>query len=236
MEKLQLAIVMPVFNEEEAIANVINKWTKELQKLRINFKIHAYNDGSIDNTLQILNHLASENKNLIVHDKLNTGHGPTIIQGYRENSDVEWIFQTDSDDEIGSEMFEDLWKKRHKYHFLVGRRKSLQRSLTRKLISSISRLIVRIFYGNRVYDVNAAYRLMRSKQFKDLFFALPDNLFAPNVIISGFASIKKLDVYEAPVRYNKRTKGKTSIKKMKLLKAALKSAYQTIMYRFKLMT
>lgn len=108
MIEVELAVVIPVYNEEGAIENVINKWTKELNSLGIDFQIHVYNDGSKDNTLQILKHIAKKNNRLILHDKKNSGHGPTIILGYRENSNVKWIFQIDSDDEIKPETFEDL--------------------------------------------------------------------------------------------------------------------------------
>ena len=74
-----------------------------------------------------------ENKDLIVHDKLNSGHGPTILQAYRENSDADWIFQTDSDDEIGPEQFEDLWRSRDNYDFLIGRRVRLRPASCKKI-------------------------------------------------------------------------------------------------------
>jgi len=234
VNKIQLAVVMPVYNEEGAIRDVTNKWTKELLRLGIDFKIHAYSDGSRDNTLSILNHLAIENKNVIVHDKLNSGHGPTIIQGFRENSNAEWIFQIDSDDEIGTESFEDLWKNRKRFQFLIGQRIRSRQPLTRKLISSISRIIVKILYGNKVYDVNSPYRLMKTEAFKKTFFSLPNNMFAPNVVIAGAVSLSHLRCYEIPVQQRERVTGEVSIKKMKLLKAALRSFHQTIAYRFKI--
>lgn len=230
----ELAVIIPVYNEEACIDVVISKWTSELQRLRINFQIHAYNDGSKDGTLHRLNELAGNNKNLTVHDKRNSGHGPTIIQGYRDNSSTEWIFQIDSDNETEPDMFEELWTKRHSYDFLIGRRLSFDDSIVRRFMSFMSRFVVRTFYGSRVYDVNLPYRLMKSEKFKDLFFALPDDTFAPNLIVSGIASIKKLNVYEVPLQKRKRTTGKVSIQKMKLLKVALKSFVQTILFRFAL--
>ena len=234
MKKVELNVVMPVYNEAGIISEVINKWVETLTKLDIGFQIHAYNDGSKDNTLQILTKLAQENKSLIVHHKLNSGHGPTILQAYRENSDRDWIFQIDSDDEIGPEQFEDLWKNRDRYDFLVGRRVRSRQAAARKLISVTSRAIVRIFYGSKVYDVNSPFRLMRSKAFRDLFLSLPRDMFAPNVVISGMVSLYDLRAYEIPVREKGRTTGEVSIKKLKLIKAAVKSSLQTITYRFKM--
>jgi glycosyltransferase involved in cell wall biosynthesis len=236
MKKVELAVVMPVYNEAGIISEVINKWIKKLKGLDIEFEIHAYNDGSKDQTLKILNQLALENKRLIVHDKLNSGHGPTILQAYRENSDAEWIFQTDSDDEIDSDQFEDLWRNKEDYDFLIGRRVYSGQLLARKLVSIASRAIVRIFYGSKVYDVNSPFRLMRSKAFKNFFLSLPEKMFAPNVVISGIVSLYHLRAYEIPVQKKKRTTGEVSLKKLKLIKAALKSSLQTITYRFKLIT
>jgi len=224
--------VTPVYNEEAIITDVLNKWTKELQRLKIDYQIHVYDDGSKDNTLQILKRISCENQNIIVHNKLNSGHGPTIIQGYRENSVKKWIFQMDSDDEIAPESFENLWAKRCEYDLLIGRRNRPHQPFTRKLISFVSRLVVRTFYGNKVYDVNSPYRLIRTERFRNIFHALPDNMFAPNLVISGVASLKNMDVYEIPVKQHERTTGVTSIRSMALLKGALKSLIQTIRFRF----
>ena len=231
---IQLAVVMPVYNEERVIRDVIIKWVKELLRLDIDFQIHVYNDGSKDNTLSILNHLANENKNIIVHNKSNSGHGPTIIQGYLENSNAEWLFQIDSDDGIDTESFEDLWLNRNRFHFLIGKRIRSHQAFTRKLISSISRIIVSILYGNKIYDVNSPYRLMKTESIKNILFSLPDNMFAPNVAIAGVVSLLNLKCYEISVHQRERVSGEGSLKRKKLLKAVLQSFYQTIIYRFQI--
>ena len=233
MNKERLALVMPVYNESGAIRGVIEKWTMELQRLGIEFTIQVYNDGSKDHTLSILKELASENRNLIVHDKSNSGHGPTILQGYRENCDAEWIFQTDSDDEISPGEFEELWVHREDYDFLIGRRIRARQPWPRKVMSCASRAVVRTFYGSKVYDVNSPYRLMRSSGLKDAFFSIPENTFAPNVIISGMVTLKNLKAFEIPVQQKERTTGEVSIKKFKLIKVAWKSIWETILFRFK---
>jgi glycosyltransferase involved in cell wall biosynthesis len=234
MKHPELAMVMPVYNEEGAIRNVVRKWTDELQRFGIDFEIHAYNDGSKDQSLQILKDLAQTNQRLIVHDKPNSGHGPTILQGYRENSDAQWIFQIDSDDEIACESFQELWEKRDSFDFLIGSRIRANQPLPRKIVSSLSRATVKIFYGTKVYDVNSPYRLMRCEGFRKYFWSLPEDLFAPNVIISGIASVDNLRVCEIPVQQRERSTGEVSIKKFRLLKAALKSYRQTISCRFRL--
>ncbi len=234
MDPIELSVVMPVYNEEGAIGEVVEKWIAHLRQLGIKFEFHVYNDGSKDNTLKILRTAAEKYKELIVHDKANSGHGPTILQGYRENSNVVWILQIDSDDEIEAKWFEDFWKNREQNDFLIGKRKRPAQPLPRKIISKISRFIVRILYGIRVNDVNSPYRLMRSCAFKEIFQSIPGDTFAPNVIISGMVSVRKLRCYEIEVDYRGRVTGEVSIKKWKLLRAAMRSFVQTIQYRFSL--
>lgn len=232
--KLELAVIIPVYNEEGAISKVIEEWTKELLKLKIDFQIHAYNDGSKDQTLEILNQLKTTNSHLIVHDKPNCGHGPTILQGYRENSNTVWIFQVDSDDEMGPENFNSLWLHRDQYGFMIGRRYGRNQPFARKIVSLVSQLLIFFLYGRSIFDVNCPYRLMKMDAFRSCFSSIPPNSFAPNVLIAGYAALNKMKIVEMDIPYRSRQTGEVSIRKFNLLKGAVLSFVQTILYRYKL--
>ena len=231
-----LIVIMPVYNEEGAIASVLEKWTRQLDSMEFpsGYEIHAYNDGSKDHTADILAECGEKySGKVIVHNKPNSGHGPTILQGYRENATrAEWLFQIDSDDEMGPESFPRLWEQRNEHDFLIGIRDGRKQALPRKIISLASRLSVRIFYGESVWDVNTPYRLMRTSAFQEIYEKIPADTFAPNVIISGMAAKQKMRCFETPVPQMDRRTGTVSIRKWKLLKAALKSFRQTIAFRF----
>ncbi len=234
MNRYDLTVVMPVYNEAEAIGAVLRKWRAMLDGLGIRYRICAYNDGSKDATGKILAEVSAGSEGRIVGiDKPNSGHGPTILRGYRAAAeDSDWVFQIDSDDEMGPEDFPKLWEKREAYDFLVGRRAGRKQPLARRIVSLVSRLCVRIFYGKGIWDVNAPYRLMRAEAFSTLFRSIPEDTFAPNVIISGLAARHKMRMLEIPVPQHDRTTGEVSIKKWKLLKAAARSFLQTITYSF----
>lgn len=228
--KHQLATIIPAYNEEKSIAQVVNNWCTELNRLKIDFKLHVYNDGSKDNTLGILNEISLQNKNLVVHHKPNSGHGPTLVKAYRENSaDYEWIFQTDSDNELGIELFEELWNQRSNHDFLIGYRERSYQPAIRKLISLVSRITVWLLYGSRVYDVNSPYRLMRTDKFRNLFFKLPETMYAPNMAIAGYASLRKLGIYQAAIKQNIR---KTSIMGTVKISKVIKSFFEILNFRF----
>ncbi len=228
-----LAVVIPVYNEESVIGEVLEEWLNELRRLKINFQIHCFNDGSKDNTLRIINEYSARNSEIIVHNKRNTGHGNTVLSAYRRNYDIEWIFQIDSDGEIGPEFFKELWGKRTDYDFLIGCRVNRKIPLSRKIVTYISKMTVDIFYGKGINDVNSPYRLMRSEKFKEVFRIIPDDTFAPNVIISGMAVLKEYRTFELPVSQNHIIMRGSSIRNYRLFKAAFRSFWQTIKFRFK---
>lgn len=231
--KESLAIIMPVYNEEGAISDVLADWITMLDALSdVRYQIHVYNDGSKDGTAMILAGVEVRYLDkVVVHNKANSGHGPTILLGYRENAaTADWLFQIDSDGEIGPEKFPELWQARFEYDFLIGRRQNRYSPLPRKIISFISRLTVRLCYGTGVSDVNCPFRLMRTAVVGPGLRAMPVDLFAPNVILSGLACRGRWRICEVPVLFHERQTGEVSIKKWKLLKAAAKSFRQTVAF------
>ena len=51
----RLCVVMPVYNERDAIGPVLEKWHAALDGLGIDFEIRPYNDGSKDDTFAVMN-------------------------------------------------------------------------------------------------------------------------------------------------------------------------------------
>lgn len=230
----RLCVVMPVYNEQDAIGPVLEKWHRALAALGADFTIRPYNDGSKDESLRVMRAAAERLPNVDVRDKPNGGHGHTILTGYREAAadGFDWVFQIDSDDEMGPEKFSELWTRRGEYDFLVGIRDGRIQQLPRKIISLVSRLCVRTFYGKSVWDVNTPYRLMRVSAFRGFYSRIPEKTFAPNVILSGLAARHHLRCFETRVPQHDRTTGEVSIRKWKLLKAAMRSFMQTISFAF----
>ena len=206
---------------------MIEDWIDHLKRLNIDFVINAYNDGSTDQSLELLRELQPKHPELNVIDKPNSGHGPTILKGYRE-SNSKWIFQVDSDNEISAKYFIKLWDKRKSYDLLIGRRKNRNQNIIRKFISFISRITIHILYERKVYDVNSPYRLMRKIKFEKIFKYLPDNIFAPNIIISGVAPKVGHRIFEKQLPVRSRETGENSLKNCNLLKASFQSWFQTI--------
>jgi glycosyltransferase involved in cell wall biosynthesis len=230
MKELELIAIMPVYNEESTIRKVVQEWHDELCALKIRFELHVYNDGSKDASLSILKKCEQDLQHLIVHDQPNKGHGPTILNCYKCASNVQWLFQVDSDNEVRPESFHLLWEQRDNYDFLLGRRSNKRNPMSRQLVSAVAAGLVRFAYGRGVSDVNSPFRLMRLDAFRDEFPLIPDQVFAPNVIVTGIACIRKMRIIEIEIPYQFRKTGTVSINKMKLLRASWRSGVETLSF------
>ncbi len=226
----RLSIVMPVYNEEEIIATVVKDWHDTLTELGIDFEIRCYNDGSKDGTAQILATLATTYPHLVVINKPNTGHGPTILRGYKESEASDWIFQIDSDNEIRADQFARFWELRDDFDFLLGGRNHGDFPVSRQFISYIAWLVVRLGFGSKLVDVNSPFRLFRSEAVSPLIQRIPADTFAPNVLITGMVGSGRLRWKEMPVENRFRETGTVSIKHFKLFKVALRSFNESISF------
>jgi glycosyltransferase involved in cell wall biosynthesis len=223
-----LAHVMPVYNEEECIADVVASWIGMYEANGVDYKMIVLNDGSKDRTAEALAKFES-NPGVCVINKPNSGHGPTILEGYNLAVDfAEWVFQCDSDDEMPAEAFPELWNQREPYAALFGYRAGRQQPFARKLISATSRKAIALLFASGVRDVNTPYRLMRSSYLAELLPRIPADTFAPNILISGYFAKKKVPIKNLPVPHQGRRTGTVSIMKFKLWKVAFLALRQTI--------
>ena len=67
---MQLTMIIPVYNAQEYIANVLLSLKLQTNN---NFKILFINDGSTDNTLDILESFFKEDPNVKIYSKENGG-------------------------------------------------------------------------------------------------------------------------------------------------------------------
>lgn len=227
-KKHELALVMPVYNEEECIVAVVHAWRDELSRLGIDFLMLILNDGSRDNTARQLARFETDDRIRVI-DKENSGHGPSILLGYRlAESQACWVFQTDSDDEMSPRHFHELWRRRDRYDALFGARHNREQGAGRKFITQVSRMTVRLLFEAGVKDVNTPYRLIRSPLLKQIVDIIPPDTFAPNLVISGAVAMAGGRILNLPVPHQGRRTGSVSIVKWKLWSAARRSFFQTV--------
>ena len=234
--KTGLAVVIPVYNEQGCIEEVLTSWGNFLNGYLkdTSFKIVIVNDGSKDNTPKILDELKEKLPYLhVVHQK-NGGHGEAVLNGYAEalKFSPDWVFQVDSDNQFLPEDFPKLWENRSKSNFLLGYRKKRYDDFNRLIITRIVRVIIFMMYGVLVTDSNIPYRLIKGNYLVLLLRDLPGRPFAPNIFLTVMARKDGNDLMFIPVTHKERETGQVSIIKWKLLKVCFRSARELVSFAF----
>ena len=139
---MDLAIVIPLYNEEQTIKVLLDDIYSLLKKLGITYEIFIINDGSTDNSLSIIKSRQSLIPNINIVDKINSGHGPSLYIGYALADKHEWVLQIDSDYNYSLALFPNLWALKDQYDLLLAERKTKTVSFLRNAITIILRAMV----------------------------------------------------------------------------------------------
>ena len=110
------SIVVPVFNSETYISSAIESI---LNQDEADFQLIIANDGSTDNTLDIINDFRKQDKRIEVYSHKNKGMGETLNEAI-EKSKSNIIFRMDSDDIMQSNRIKKqltFLKKNSDIHF-----------------------------------------------------------------------------------------------------------------------
>ena len=229
MEKFYF--VMPAYNESENIKETILQWYPLIEKINLVEGCQAVlaiaNDGSKDDTGEVMRRLKAEEclQYFEPIDKLNGGHGQTVLFLYRyalENG-ADYIFQTDSDGQTSPEDFFQMFEHRHEYDFQIGYRKEREDGLSRVFVTKVLRLVVWLMFHEWVTDANTPFRLMQKDKLKAIMDVIPHDYFLCNVAISAIA-VKwhyKIKFYE--ITFRPRQGGVNSINMRRIFKIGLKA-------------
>jgi glycosyltransferase involved in cell wall biosynthesis len=80
---MKISVIVPMYNEEENVANTLSKVEGVLKKYE-DYEIIGVDDGSRDNTFQIAKKITEENPNLIIiRQQVNMGMGKALRTGFK---------------------------------------------------------------------------------------------------------------------------------------------------------
>lgn len=222
-----LYIVIPAYNEAENIENCINDWYPIVEKHNDNGKsrLVIIDDGSKDNTYNILLDLAKGKEYLIPLTKENGGHGATVLYGYRYAIEhgATYIFQTDSDGQTNPDEFDAFWDKRNEYDVVLGERRIRGDGKDRKFVENVVCFLLRMIFGVSAKDANAPFRIMASETVKKYIDRLPIDFNIPNIMFTTYFLYYKEKLLFIPISFKPRVTGKNSINLKKITKIGIKA-------------
>lgn len=217
-----LYIIVPAYNEAVNIKKFIDDWYPIIETYGhySTSRLVIINDGSKDNTYEIIKECAQKKPLLRPLTKPNGGHGSTVLFGYQFaiQNNADYIFQTDSDGQTNPAEFEKFWNFRHNYDAIIGNRPARQDGLFRKFVQKTLLFILRITFGVQVPDSNAPFRLMRRQLVEKYIQRLPKDFNLPNVMLTTYFAYYHEKIKFLDITFKPRQGGKNSINIKRIVK------------------
>ena len=162
-----LSVFFPAYNDGGTIASLVISAVKVAATLTPDYEVIVVNDGSSDDTPQILEELMRVYPDHVraVHHEKNRGYGGVLRSGFKAAT-KELIFYTDGDGQYDPAEMTVLWEKMTAdVDWVNGWKISRADPLHRIIIGRVYHHVVKLLFGLKVRDVDCDFRLMRRKIF-----------------------------------------------------------------------
>lgn len=221
----KIYFVLPAYNEAANIAETIRQWHAVVVKTGTESRLVIANDGSRDETYQIMKAMEAECPQLVALDKPNSGHGATVLYLYRYALEhgAEYVFQTDSDGQTLPEEYWPMHTARRDYDFQIGFRHKRGDGLARIVVTRVLRLVVWLTMGEWVTDANTPFRLMEAGKLRAVLNVMPRDFFLANVAVSAIAKRWRYSILFRPITFRPRQGGVNSINLRRITRIGIKA-------------
>ena len=227
MDMDKLYIVVPAYNEAENIKSLIDAWYPVIERHNgdNSSRLVIINDGSKDNTYELVKKYTEDKPLLEALTKQNGGHGSTVLYGYRYaiQNDTDYIFQTDSDGQTNPDEFEEFWNLRTEYDAIIGNRSTRQDGESRKFVEKTLLLILKMVFHVSIPDSNAPFRLMKKELVEKYIAKMPEDFNLPNVMLTTYFAYFHEKVKFIEISFKPRQGGTNSINFKKIVKIGWKA-------------
>jgi glycosyltransferase involved in cell wall biosynthesis len=204
----ELSIIIPSFNEDKTIAEVLVNLKKELEN-KLTYEIIVVNDGSTDNSREILEAIPYVK---LINNKVNRGYSSSIKTGI-ENSKYDWIMTFDGDASHPPHQIMDLLVYCNEYDLIVGARVGKQaydtvlRKIGRRIVTKFAQYISKA----EIPDINSGFRVFKKDLAKKFWNLFPEG-FSFSTTITVASHVARYAVKYVPIETYKRQSGKSGIK------------------------
>ena len=206
-----VSVVIPVFNEEVTIGNVVTQTKKTLEQLGVSYEILVVDDGSVDKSADI----AQELKAHVLRDH-HQGKGFALRSGFRQ-AKGKLVVTLDAD---GSHQPEEIplvlrYIRENKADFVVGSR-FLNSEANKTKIPKVNRMGNKMFNdligyltGVKVSDSQSGFRAIRSSLIKRMKLSSHGYEVESEMLVKALRMGAR--VAETPISFDQRTVGNSKL-------------------------
>jgi glycosyltransferase involved in cell wall biosynthesis len=227
---LSLSVVIPVYNEVKDIENTLHEIHRAFKESAIEmYEIILVDDGSTDNTTEVLRELSEQLCFRLFEHPNNRGYGAALKTGIRQ-SKFDVIAIADADGTYPIKEIPKLFKELDNYDMVVGARtgKDVNIPLVRRPAKWFLRKLANYLTGIKIPDLNSGLRVFRKKDVVNFFGILPSG-FSFTTTITLAMLTNDMRVKYIPIDYLKR-KGKSKIRPIRDTVNFLQLIFRTVLY------
>ena len=210
-----IEVVLPAHNEGEGIGLTLREFYKIVsEEAGIPIKFLVCEDGSTDNTCDVVREVAREIPVRLLSFAERKGYSKAVVDGFRA-TDAKVIGFIDSDGQCDPKDFKSLVDALDGYDMVIGYRNPRMDSAFRKFISGAFGVVYKMLFPVRLKDPSCPYLVIRREA---LMRVLQGH---PGILRQGFwwefnarAQAAGLRIKQLPVTHRVRTAGTTQVYKL----------------------
>lgn len=163
-----LSVVLPAYNEAAIIEKTIGTVLQALAQWTNDFELIVVNDGSKDQTGEIIGRLIQEEPRIrLINHEVNRGYGAALVSGFQAIT-KELVFFMDADGQFDIHDLAAFFPLIAEYDAVLGYRNPRHDPWIRKLNAWGWKQLVQLFFGIQVQDIDCAFKLYRAEFFQTL--------------------------------------------------------------------